>query len=171
VLDYERIMAVGDRARRRKPLDRAALDFVVREEAGSLDEILGRKHIARLRHPAGFTISGAVVRTFVSASLVLAGRHALGRDFAKKSAYFEAIARDIAFGVMRSHFVHGDPKGAYCCPQCTLAVYPLYEARALPWLGGPELAEDVRTLVRERGWRFSCAPRPAMEAWSLGAAS
>jgi hypothetical protein len=69
---------------------------------------------------------------------------------------------------MRSHFHHGYPKGTHCCVQCTLAVYPVLEARAIRYFDCAELARDLRRLIREGGWRFSKPANPKLARWALG---
>ena len=88
---------------------------------------LSRDDVAFVRD----TLPAAPVGTFLRSALLTAGQKALGRRFANHS-FFENVERDLALGVMRSHFHHEYPKGTHCCVQCTLAVYPVLEAgRAL----------------------------------------
>jgi hypothetical protein len=68
---------------------------------------------------------------------------------------------------MRSHFHLGYPKGAHCCAQCTLAVYPVLLAGALPWFDSQSLAKAVRELIQAKQWRFSGSTNPHMVAWAL----
>ena len=54
---------------------------------------------------------------------------------------FENVERDLALGIMRSHFHHEYPKGTHCCVQCTLAVYPVLEAGAIRYFDcGPAVS-------------------------------
>jgi hypothetical protein len=101
---------------------------------------------------------------------LLAGQKALGRRFAGHP-FFEDVERDLALGVMRSHFHHGYPKGTHCCVQCTLAVYPVLEASAIRYFDCAPLAAQVRQVVRKRQWRFAGTVNPALVRWSLGSAS
>ena len=80
----------------------------------------------------------------------------------------EDLERDLALGVMRSHFHHEYPKGTHCCVQCTLAVYPVLEARAIRYFDCATLSERVRRIVRTRQWRFARPVNAAMVQWSLG---
>ena len=50
------------------------------------------------------------------------------------------MEKDLAFGIMRSHFHHGYPKGVHCCAQCTLAVIPVLEAGAIRYFDCRELS-------------------------------
>jgi hypothetical protein len=93
--------------------------------------------------------------------------------FLRRSARFTACGFPspfayLAFGVMRSHFHLGNPKGTYCCAQCTLAVYPVLRAGALRYLAYGPLALQIGDLVRKRQWRFARALNPAMLRWALG---
>src|SRR5262249_8642844 len=92
----------------------------------------------------------------------------LGKRY-EGSDFYEAVERDLAFGVMRSHFHHGYPKGTHCCQQCTLAVYPVLEAGALRYFECRELAADVRRLIEGKQWRSATAPNPKMLHWALQA--
>ena len=111
-----------------------------------------------IRHPGGFTVSGAPVGTFLRSALLIAGQKALGRRFAGH-AFFENVERDLALGVMRSHFHHEYPKGTHCCVQCTLAVYPVLEAGAIRLF---RLRPAVRAGQADRS-RASVAIRPTGE--------
>ena len=93
----------------------------------------------------GFTVSGAPIGTFLRSALLIAGQKALGRRFANHG-FFETVERDLALGVMRSHFHHEYPKGTHCCVRCTLAVYPVLEVGAIRYFDCAPLAEQVRVL-------------------------
>jgi hypothetical protein len=121
-----------------------------------------------VRHPAGFSVSGAPVRTLTQCVLVLSAQRVLGPSYDARSEFYQRVAADLAFGIMRSHFHHGYPKGVYCCAQCTLAVYPVLKAQALRWFDCQSLAKDVRQLVEKREWRFSGSANAGMIAWALG---
>jgi len=104
---------------------------------------------------------GALVGTFLRAALLIAGQKALGRRFAGHW-FFESVERDLALGIIRSHFHHGYPKGTHCCVQCTLVAYPVLEARAIRYFECASLADQVRQLVRKRQWRFAQPVNAAM---------
>ena len=120
-----------------------------------------------IRHPAGFSISGASVGTFLRSALLIAGQKALGKRFGG-SEFYERVEKDLAFGIMRSHFHHGYPKGVHCCVQCTLAVIPVLEAGAIRYFDCRELSSAVRRLVRQRQWRFAKSADPRIVRWALG---
>jgi hypothetical protein len=166
-MDYERLWAVAESARDRRSLTpddaRLVRDEVPRDLAGFPRIALPKS----IKHPAGFSLSGAPVGTFLRSALLLAGRKALGNRYGG-NPFYEDVERDLAFGIMRSNFHHGYPKGAHCCQQCTLAVYPVLRLGAIRYFDCAELAEEVRRLVRERKWRFSSAPNPKLLRWSLG---
>jgi hypothetical protein len=119
------------------------------------------------RCPAGFSLSGASVRTFVRSALLIAGQKALGRRFAG-SEFYERVENDVAFGIMRSHFHLGYPKGVYCCVQCTLAIVPVLEAGAIRYFDCRGLSKAVSLLVRQRKWRFAKPVDPRMMRWAFG---
>lgn len=164
---FEKILEIGDRARWRARLpadDRLFLREEIPREMAAFPSII---YPPRMRHPGGFTISGAVVRTFVKAALVLGARRAFGRRFDAEVEFYDRVARDLTLGMALSHFRHGDPKGAYCCAHCTLAIYPVLQARALRLVDCGQLSEAVRGLIESRGWRFSRATSPKVIQWSL----
>jgi hypothetical protein len=163
----DELWRVADRARERGRLASADVSFVRHEAPAMFEGFPKLKLPANIRHPAGFSVSGASVGTFVRASLLIAGQKALGRRFGG-SEFYERVERDLAFAIMRSHFHHGYPKGAHCCVQCTLAVMPVLETGAIRYFNSRELAESVRRLVRQRQWRFARSVDPRMVRWSLG---
>ena len=161
------LLAVAERARARGPLERADLQFVQRtapEVLASFPEITPPNTI---RHPGGFSVTGAPVGTFMKSALLLAGQKAFGRRF-DGHPFYESVERDLAFNIMRSSFHHDYPKGTHCCVQCTLAVYPVLKAGAIRYFECAPLADDVYSLVRTRQWRFSRPVNATMIRWSLG---
>ena len=144
--------------------DRGFVRDVLPKELASFPDLDLPKSV---RHPAGFSVSGAPVGTFLRSALLVAGQKALGTRFAD-SSFYECLERDLAFGIMRSHFHHGYPKGTHCCAQCTLAILPVLEARAIRYFDCADLARDVRQLITDRKWRFSSPPNASMERWALG---
>lgn len=124
-MDFNVLWQVADHARSQQRLasnDLAFLRDVVPLDLASFPRVNLPKVI---KHPAGFSISGAPVGTFLRSALLIAGRKALGNRYGG-SPFYEVVERDLAFGIMRSHFHHGYPKGTHCCVQCTLAVYPAF---------------------------------------------
>jgi hypothetical protein len=122
---------------------------------------------ASVRHPAGFTVTGAPVGTFVRSALLLAGGRVLGQRYGE-SPFYTSVERDLAFSIMRSHFHNGYPKGTFCCAQCTLAVLPVLDANAIRYFDCRKLAKAVGQVIVGRQWRFRTPPPKAMMEWSLG---
>jgi hypothetical protein len=168
-VSFDRLWVVAERARERGPLSRDDVAFVRDTLPATLASFPGIKPPKKIHHPGGFTVSGAPVGTFLRSALLIAGRKALGRRFAGHS-FYENVERDLALGIMRSHFHHGYPKGTHCCVQCTLAVYPVLEAGAIRYFECAPLSVQVREIVRKRQWRFSRPVNAAMARWSLGEA-
>jgi hypothetical protein len=166
-MNIDRLWAIADRARARERL--------AAEELALVREVMPRELAAfpkvdwpgSIRHPAGFRVSGAPVGTFARSALLIAGRKALGDRFGG-SAFYETVERDLAFGIMRSHFHHGYPKGTHCCVQCSLAVLPALEADTMRYFDCGPLAAAVRRLIKDGGWRFSKPAGAAMLQWALG---
>src|SRR5215831_16825664 len=166
-MNFDKLFTVAESARTARRLsseDIAYVREVVPEELESFPRLNLPKAI---RHPAGFSIAGAPVGTFLRSALLLAGRKTLGNRYGG-SAFYERVERDLAFGIMRSHFHHGYPKGTHCCVQCTLAVYPVLEAGAIRYFDCDPLARDVRRLIAGGKWRFVTPPNAKMLQWALG---
>ena len=168
-VSLDRLWIVAERARARGPLSRDDIAFVRDALPSTLESFPKVKPPKTIHHPGGFTVSGAPVGTFLRAALLIAGQKALGRRFAGHP-FFENVERDLALGIMRSHFHHGYPKGTHCCVQCTLAVYPVLEAGAIRYFECAPLSDQVRQIVRKRQWRFARPVNAAMVRWSLGEA-
>ena len=165
-MDLETLWAVADRARGRGRLAQADVSFVRDVAPDQFESFPRLKLPAKVRHPAGFSVSGAPVGTFVRAALLVAGQKALGRRF-RGAEFYENVEQDLALRIMRSHFHNGYPKGAYCCVQCTLAVIPVLEAGAIRYFDCGELLKTVTFLVRQRQWRFAKGVDPRMVSWAL----
>jgi hypothetical protein len=166
-MNYDQLWMAGEKARRRDRFMPNERHFIVEIVPRDLSEFPKITIPTRATHPAGFSLSGAPVRTFLKSVLVLSAHRALGPRFDRRSEFYNRVAADLAFGIMRSHFHHGHPKGTYCCAQCTLAVYPVLRAGALPWFDCQTLANTVRGLIERKRWRFSNSTNPRMVAWAL----
>ena len=165
-MDLDTIWTIAERARARRQLlsdDQVFLREVVPRELESFPQLELPKAI---RHPGGFSVSGASVGTFLRSALLVAAQKAFGRRFGG-SAFYEKVEKDLAFGIMRSHFHHGYPRGAHCCVPCTLAVYPVLEVGAIRYFDCAKLSGDVRRLVVEGKWRFAKPANPRMVSWAL----
>ena len=166
-MDFDTLWAVADRARGRARLAPDDVSFVREVAPAHFDSFPKLKLPAKVRHSAGFSISGAPVGTFVRSALLVAGQKALGRRFGG-TEFYERVEQDLALRIMRSHFHNGHPKGAYCCVQCTLAVIPVLDAGAIRYFDCRELSKTVKRLVRQRRWRFSKPVDPRIVRWALG---
>jgi hypothetical protein len=165
-VDYERLWKIADWARTGRRLAPEDGVFVREVVPGDLDGFPDLHLPERVRHPAGFVLSGAPVGTFLRSGLLLAGQKAFGRRY-EGSRFYQNVERDLAFGIMRSHFHHGYPKGVHCCVQCSLAVYPVLAAGAIRYFDCMELAEELRRLIEGRKWRFAKPANAQMISWSL----
>jgi hypothetical protein len=165
--NLDRLWAVAERARARGPLPRGDIEFVRDALPGALESFPRIKPPKAIHHPGGFIVSGAPVGTFLRSALLVAGQKALGRRFAGHP-FYETVERDLALGIMRSHFHHEYPKGTHCCVQCTLAVYPVLQAGAIRFFDCVQLSRHVREIVRQRQWRFARPVNAAMVRWSIG---
>src|SRR5262245_21996142 len=145
---FDKLWAVAERARTRQRLPSEDVSFVREVVPTELESFPHVQLSKAIRHPADFSVSGAPVGTFLRSALLIAAQKALGSRFGG-SPFYEAVERDLAFGVMRSHFHHDYPKGTHCCVQCTLAVYPVLEAGAIRYFDCGQLAWDVKGLIAE----------------------
>ena len=166
-MNFDALWIVADRARTSPRLSREDVSFVRDVVPAELEAFTELALPKRFRHPTGFSISGASVGTFLRSALLIAGQKALGRRFGG-SEFYERVERDLAFGIMRSNFHLGYPKGTHCCVQCTLAVIPVLDAGAIRYFDCGELSESVRRLVRQRQWRFSRPVDGRLVRWALG---
>jgi hypothetical protein len=166
-MNFDTLWTVAERARARQGLSSEDVAFVREIVPNELESFPHLDLPKTIRHPAGFTISGAPVGTFLRSALLIVGQKALGDRFGG-SAFYETVEKDLAFGIMRSHFHHGYPKGTHCCVQCTLAVYPALETGAIRYFDCGPLAREVKRLIVEGGWRFAKPPNAKMVRWALG---
>ena len=166
-MDFDTLWDVADRSRGRGRLSPKDVSFVRNVVPDQLESFPRLKLPTRMRHSAGFSMSGASVGTFLRGALLVAGQKALGKRFGG-SEFYERVERDLAFGIMRSHFHHGYPKGVHCCVQCTLAVIPVLEGGAIRYFDCRELYRSATRLVRQRQWRFARPVDSRMVRWALG---
>ena len=166
-MDLDQLWNVADRARNRGKMSQEDSAFVRTELPALLRDFPHLSLPNKISHPAGFTVTGASVGTFVRCASLIAAQRVLGTRY-KGSGFYEAIEKDLAFGIMRSHFHLGYPKGVHCCTSCTLAVYPVLAMNAVRYFDGPELAKTVRALIAAKAWRFSKPANANLLAWSLG---
>ena len=167
-MNYDLLFRIAEKARGRGKLTPEERRFISVTVPAELADFPTVEYPKKVVHPGGFTISGAVVRTFSRCALVIAGNAALGRRYGGKSAFYDRVEEQLALGIALANFRQGHPKGAFCCPPCTLAVYPVLQAGLIRWFDSRALAPSVRELIEKRGWRFARFKNPRMIAWSLG---
>lgn len=166
-MNITRILEIAERARGRGRLsadDQAYVREIVPKEFASFPRLELPK---RIQHPGGFPVSGAPVGTFLRSGLLVAAQRVLERRY-EGSSFYEGVEKDVAFGIMRSHFHHGYPKGTYCCTQCTLACYPVLKLEAIRYFECAELAVAVEHIVTTRQWRFAGHVPAGMLSWAMG---
>jgi hypothetical protein len=165
-MDYDRLFHIADSARSRRPLSAQDASFICDKVPAALAKFPNIERPKTLQHPAGFSISGAPVGTYIRSALLLAGQKALGRRY-PGSDFYQRVESEFARSIMGAYFNGMAPKGAFCCKQCTLAVLPVLEANAIRWFECGPLAKDVRRMIGRGEWRFSTPANPKMLAWSL----
>lgn len=143
-----------------------------KQTASSLfDEILTMLEI--YRNPPGFRLAsgelakGATGRIALNAYFQLLGRLTLGPDYAWQDKRFTLRHLELQCAIMNSHFTHGEEKGFYCCPTCTLSVLPLYGVRAFRSLNCDELEQNVVSAVLERKGRFAANFSQKYAQWAF----
>src|SRR5262245_56170336 len=166
-MDLTTLWDIADRARGRARLTPADVRFVRDVAPDQFAAFPTLKLPASVRHPAGFTVSGAPVGTFVGSALLVAGQKALGYRFGGHE-FYERVEKAVAFSIMRSHFHNGYPKGSFCCSQCTLALIPVLQAGAIRYFDCRENLAAVQQLVRKRQWRFAKPADPRLVRWAMG---
>lgn len=164
---FDLLWRISERAKNHQKLTPEEKKFVGDVVPRELAEFPHLVLPTRVRHPAGFTISGRPVRTFLHAALLLSARNVLGPKYGQESEFYGVVEENLTFGIMRSHFHLGYPKGTHCCAQCTLAVYPVLKAGAIRWFDCKPLATSVRHLIETRQWRFSRSTNQKMIDWAL----
>jgi len=105
-------------------------------------------------HPAGVTIRGAPAGSFVKAFALLLGKKAFGTKRIIGHPLYDDLEKSLTIGILRTNFEFGRPKGFYCCPRCSLAVFPLLELDLLHYLRGKDLARDMRRRIESREGPF-----------------
>ena len=168
-MDFERLFALSETVRAGQKLTAREIAFVRRDIPSSLDQFPKFERPRSIRHPAGFTISGAPVGTLVRSALLLVGQRVFGTRYAG-SDFYQRVEADLAMRIMRSHFNGMAPKGAFCCKPCTLAVLTVLDARAIHYFDCAPLARAVRRMISAREWRFATAPNEYMLRWAVGPA-
>ena len=166
-MDFDFLWKISERAKNRQKLTQDEKIFVSDVVLEELSEFPRISVPDRVRHPGGFSISGRPVVTLLGSALLLSAQGALGKRYADRSQFYGRVEEKLAFEIMRSHFHLGYPKGAHCCGQCTLAVYPVLRAEAIRWFDCRNLATAVRQIIETRSWRFSKSTNPKMVEWAL----
>ena len=107
------------------------------------------------------------MRSFLASYGLLLGKKAFGTRKYIRQPFFDALENRLTMGVMRGNFVHGQPRGFYCCRVCSLALMPLYEMDMLTQLPGRELAASLRGMIERREGRFNSLPPKKLLDFSL----
>jgi hypothetical protein len=165
-MDFDRLFRVADRARGRGKLSGTDVAFIRDEVPKALADFPHFKRPPVIDHPGGFRVTGAPTGTFTRCALLLAGQKALGRR-AGGHRFYDRVERDLAMMIMGANFEGNAPKGTFCCSQCTLAILPVLEAGAIRYFNCKPLAHNVRTLIKEKRWRFAGKQNPKLLKWSL----
>jgi hypothetical protein len=165
-MDLDQLWKIAERARDREKLSPEELLFIGKTLPLKLAPFPHFDPPKSIKHPGGFSVSGAPVGTFLRSALLIAAQRALGKRYGD-SEFYGSVEQDLAFRIMRSHFHLGYPKGTHCCVQCTLAIYPVLEAKAIRYFDCAELSLSLRQIIERREWRFAKPPNIRMLSWAL----
>ena len=166
-MDLDRLWEVADRARHGRKVSHEDSVFVRKDLPRLLSDFPHLNLPRKIRHPAGFSVTGAPIGTFARCASLISGKRVLGARY-EGSDFYESVEKDLAMRVMRSNFHTGNPKGTFCCVTCTLAVYPVLALNAVRYFDGPSLAREVREIIAAKRWRFAKPPNAKLLSWSLG---
>jgi hypothetical protein len=122
----------------------------------------------RVRLPTGESLTDATRMTAIKCHALLLARKAHGPSFFRAAAEYEALAKDLLFGVMRHYFNTGDPKGVFCCPPCTISLLPLYALGCFRWVDCDELTSAVTDAIERRQSVFRRSYPQAYAQWAKG---
>ncbi len=88
-MDFDRLFQLADRSRGGKRFAVDDADFVSEAVPAALRDFPNYEAPAKIRHPAGFTVEGAPVGTFMKAALLLCGQRVFGKRY-EGSGFFSA---------------------------------------------------------------------------------
>jgi hypothetical protein len=165
-MDLNQLWKIAERARDREKLSPEELVFIREILPLNLAPFSRFDPPKSIKHPGGFSVSGAPVGTFLRSALLIAGQRAQGKRYGD-SEFYGSVEQGLAFRIMHSHFHLGYPKGTHCCVQCTLAVYPVLEAKAIRYFDCTKLSLNLRRIIERREWRFAKSPNLKMLSWAL----
>ena len=121
----------------------------------------------RFKLPTGQSLGDATRMTAIKCHCLLLARKVHGAGFVKVHSEYEALAKDLLFWVMRHNFNTGDPKGVFCCPACTISLFPLYALGCFRWVCN-ELKSAVVDAMARRQYVFSGDYPEAYAQWANG---
>jgi hypothetical protein len=122
----------------------------------------------RIKLPSGESLTDATRMTAIKCHSLLLARKVHGAGFFKAAPEYEALAKNLLFGVMRHHFNTGHPKGVFCCPPCTISLLPLYALGCFRWVDCGELKSAVLQAMARRQSVFGGEYPKAYAQWAKG---
>ena len=152
----------------RQKLSSSVKAQVVKELPVFLRELSSKTAPPRWKLPTGESLSDATRLTAMRCHCLLLARTVFGVNYIKADPEYEALARDVLFGVMRHAFNTSDPKGVFCCPPCTLSLLPLYAASCFKWVDCAELKANVIGALERGESVFRRSYPKAYAEWVLG---
>jgi hypothetical protein len=121
------------------------------------------------RLASGAIARGATGRIALNAYLLLLARKAFGKDYVytQRDKRLNYWALYLEFHIMRNHFGGWGEKGIYCCPTCTLSVFPLYCVDAFRWFDCDLLKQNVLKSYRSRSSVFARQFSQSYADWAM----
>ena len=125
------------------------------------------------KNPPGFKLAsgdlatGATGRVALNSYFLLLGRLALGRDYSHHDDRFLYWKMRLGYAIMRGHFTGRAEKGIYCCPTCTLSVFPLYCLDAFDDLDCKLLKDNVFAAYTSKVHPFNSQFKQKYADWAL----
>ena len=108
-----------------------------------IDQIRAGDVPAKISLPNGEKLGSATRLTALKCHALLLALKAFGTNYIKADQCYEALAMDVLFYVMRSYFKCGGIKGEFCCPPCTLSLWPLYKTKSFKCVDCKELDRNI----------------------------
>lgn len=115
----------------------------------------------------GIKARGATGRIALNAYLLLLARKAFGKNYTNRDDRLFYWAMYLGYHIMRSNFQGWHEKGIYCCPTCTLSVFPLYCVDAFRGFDSELLKKNVIKAYKKNKSVFSRRYNKGYAEWAM----
>ena len=130
-----------------------SMDDKIRIEAFLPDlitQINNRDVPDKIKLPSGEKVKSASRITVLKCQTLCLARRSFGKNYINNHKYYEELAKDLLFFVMRHHVNTKSPIGEFCCPTCTLSLLPLYSSNAFKWVDCLEMKNNVLNSLKKK---------------------